>query len=319
MGDGKTILHECIEKDTNKKKTVSFFQITIEYKYNQNVSHSMPEQHSFKMARKDIAIICRTKDIEPGSYRRQAARDIVRRMQVELVKEFEQKIAQHDQIELHKLALDHLAELSHENKIMRHRYSGLSDLEEDIIVEFQKETVKSREKTKRNIRTLHYMIESNLFVGRGPKTKAVDKLAYDYLFAFADWLVVLQDNSDLAHFGFEGIGFEVTDQYNINTVIDDYQIEKIGQINKRRYEFTDYTIKYDETDSQYILKAGEAFEKDLGFSLPLFFDVLRCLQWHFLEEGTFTYIATNVVFTYIATNVVIVKKDEIIAKQRLFV
>jgi len=69
MGDGNTILHECIEKDTNKKKTVSFFQIAIDYKYNQNVSHSMPEQHSFKMARKDIAIICRTKDIASGSYR----------------------------------------------------------------------------------------------------------------------------------------------------------------------------------------------------------------------------------------------------------
>jgi len=191
-------------------------------------------------------------------------------MQVELVKEFEQKIAQYNQIELHKLALDHLSELAHENEIMRHRYSGLSDLEEDIIVGFQKETVKSREKTKRNIRTLQYMIESNLFVERGSKTKAVDKLAYDYLLAFADWLVVLQDNSDLAHFGFEGVGFEVTDQYNINTVIDDHQIEKIDQINKRRYEFPDYNIKYDETDSQYILKAGEAFEKIWGFSCRCF-------------------------------------------------
>ena len=193
------------------------------------------------------------------------------------------------------MTLDHLAYLSHENEILRRRYSSFADLEDDIIAEFQKKTIDIREKTKRNIRTVQYLIESNLFVERKSKEKYLEKLDYDYLLAFADWLVVLQDNSDMVHHGFDWVGFEVTSEYNINTIMTDKAEKIIDEVKRRRYDSPDYSIKGDEIDEQYIVKAAEAFEKDMGFSLSLFFDVLRYLRWNYSEESSFTNLAGNVV------------------------
>lgn len=295
MGQNKALLFEQIDKDNSRKKTVDIFELLIEYRFDRNVSFSMPSEGSFRSARKEIAKICRDSNIDPGNYEQQAARDIVRKMQVELIKEFESRIAEFNKVALHQMALNHLAFLTFEREISRDRFSNQINIEDDLAVEFRKTAMDMREKAKRNIRSVLYLIESNLFVERKHNQVNPQRLDYDFLLAFADWLVVLQDDSDMAHFGSDWIGFEVTSQFNVNTILNDQAEAKVNEIINRRYNYPDYSRKGDTTDQQYVARVAEAFEKDLGFSLSLFYDILRYLKWHFADNTSFTQVSENIV------------------------
>ncbi|MBT2639847.1 hypothetical protein [Bacillus sp. ISL-39] len=304
LSSKKELLYKAIRTDNSRKKTIDIFAATIDYYYNPNVFYSMPKEKAFKLVRKNIAVICKESGIEPGTYEKQEAKNIVRRMQVALVQSFEEKIKGFSQDELHKEALAHYSYLLHERQVSQMRYSNFTNLDQDLLDEFREKTIETREAAKKNIRSVQYLIESNFAVNRENVEKDVDKEDYEYLLAYADWLVVLQDNSDVAHFEMDSAVIEISSLYNVNTILSEEVQVQSNELVKRKYNSPDYPIKGDMTDKEFLLKVSDAFQEDMGFSLALFFDVLTYLKF----DIAFTGIEDNV-----ANNVISVKKEDILA------
>ncbi len=103
--DQYKMLSVIVNEDGNKKKTVSVNECKQYYYFSPFSVKEEITESSLKRAKKEIASICLADGILPGEYHGKQATDIIRKIQIDLVKHFEGKIASYDKMKLHYLAL----------------------------------------------------------------------------------------------------------------------------------------------------------------------------------------------------------------------
>ena len=287
-------LEAIINKDSSLKKEVGVFTIEQEYYYSEMTPSIQMETQNFVKARKEIAKVCYAAGAEPGEYSGKAVTQVIRKMQTAIVKVFENQISQYNKVNLHKKALNYYATQLHEIIINLKRYSSFTDLDTVVQHELKEKTRNIREEYKRNLRTAQYLLESNLAIHHLDYISDCKNDEFENLLAFADWLVVLQDNADTCYFKDFDITINIDSEYKIDTILSEFNKLQYDQILKRKYNHEDYMIKNNETDKEYLIQCASAFLEDTGVELGTLISLLEYLQLEAAEKPFVKEVYPNV-------------------------
>lgn len=284
-----------LHKDVEKKKTVSVSEFEQRYVYSPFSIQERIENSSLILARKQIAVICKEKGILPGEYHGKDVTCVIRKIQLDLVRYYEEMIARFDQLELHCRTLDYYAYQVNEVYIQKQRYFSLSDLDDEIREEFCQNVIKNRENNRRNKLTVEYLLETNLYVKHDDAAVSISDKEFNYLLAFSDWLCTLQEISDICYFRSDDSFITVNEQYIIDTHKENDEIKmKYNQGIARKYSVMDYGPKFDEEDNKYINRIKEAFFSDTGICFELLLSLLEYMSLDMIFELKPKEIHTNV-------------------------
>lgn len=282
-------LIEHLDTTNLEKKEVDIVQIEIDYIYNHSNKYFNVDTKSFLLAKKDIAKICLNNNIQPGEYYGKDANKIVRSMQKDLISFFENEVAKYNQIDLHYKLLELYSSSTHTINIHRKRYDSITNVTEEVLNEVQNKIIEERENERRNVRTILYLIETNLFLKRDSEKK-IDNEKLNKLLALSHWLIILNDSADICHFTDNEAHVEIDYEYVVDNIID--KIED-GDYSKRVYSKNDYTIANDAEDNKYLEKVLETFKDETEIDLKDLFEICDYFQIHFLDY-TNTQISPNV-------------------------
>ena len=288
------LFQEKLLEDSSLKKTVGVFQIEQPYYFSDRAIDTNISEVSLTKVRKEIAKICLESGAVPGEYKGKDATNIIRTMQASLVSSFEHKISQFDKMDLHYQALNYYAIQQHGIFLNAKRYNAFTDLDENIQLEFEEKTRSIREEYRRNTGTIKYLLESNLFVKHVDTPTMCSKEEFNYLLAFADWLVVLQDDADMCHFNDPNFTISVDVDYKVTPILSDEIQMQYGNLLLRKYNTTDYHIKSDTIDESFLNQSAEAFKKDTGVDLGLVLSLAEYMQLGITQDGVAKEIHPNV-------------------------
>lgn len=272
-------LNDELEDTNQEKKEVDVVKLEIEYIYNDSKRYFNVSTKDFLLAKKEIAKICLKNNIKPGEYYGKEANKIVRSMQKDLISFYEEEIIKYNQLDLHYKLLELYSESTHIANIHRKRYNSFTNVTADVLNDVQNRIITEREQEKRNIRTILYFIETNLFLERLSSKKITDE-ELNRLLAFSDWLVVLNDNADICYFTDTEAHIKIDYEYVVDNIID-YAIDE--DYEKRVYSKNDYTIANDDEDKKYMNQVMDKFKSEAGISLLGLFEFCYYLQIHFSE------------------------------------
>jgi hypothetical protein len=288
-------LEATVNKDSLLKKEVGVFTVEQDYYYSDMAPNIQMEAQNFVKVRKEIAKVCFAAGAEPGEYRGKAATQVIRKMQTAIVKVFEDHISQYDKENLHKKALNYYTTQLHGIIINLKRYSSFRDLEPFVQQEFEEKTRSIREEYRRNLRTAQYLLESNLVIQhQDNKISDCRKDEFENLLAFADWLVVLQDNADTCYFTDFDLSIKIDSEYKVDTILSEFSELQYEQMLLRKYKQKDYMTKNDETDKEYLIQCASAFLADTGVELGTLISLLEYLQLEFVEKPFVEKVYPNV-------------------------
>lgn len=287
-------LQNQLNIDNSLKKTVSAFTIEREYYYSDKAIDTDISEISFTKARKEIAQICKQSGIIPGEYKKKHATKMIRAMQCSLVKRFEEIISQYDKFDLHKKTLNYLAIQQNGAYVNFKRYSAFQDMDEQVLEDFEYNTREIREKYRRNEDTAIYLLESNLWVKHKEDAIICSEEDFNFLLAYSDWLVVLQEDSDLCHHEDDTYNIVVDNEYKVDTVMNIDANVNMGEILSRKYNSTDYHINDTEVDTEFIKKVAQAFKEDTDIDLGIFLALMEYMELAVVAEGIATEIYPNV-------------------------
>lgn len=272
-------LIEHLDTTNLEKKEVDIVQIEINYIYNHSNKYFNVDTKSFLLAKKDIAKICLNNNIQPGEYYGKDANKIVRSMQKDLISFFENEVTKYNQVDLHYKLLELYSSSTHIINIHRKRYDSITDVTEEVLNEVQNKIIEERENERRNVRTILYLIETNLFLKRD-SAKKIDNEKLNKLLALSHWLIILNDSADICHFTDNETHIEIDYEYVVDNIID--KIEEIDY-SKRVYSKNDYTIANDAEDNKYLEKVLETFKDETEIDLKDLFEICNYFQIHFLD------------------------------------
>lgn len=287
-------LESKLLEDSELKKTVGVFCVEQHYYFSDNKVNTNISPISFAKAKKEIAKICFDAGIEPGMFHGKNATRTIRKMQVSAVKEFENHIAKFDMYDLHNKALNYYSIQQHEININLKRYSSFADLDECTLEEFKYNTRKERENFRRNAETAKYLLESNLVISHVENAEKCSYADFEYLLAFSDWLVVLQDAADTCHHTDFDLSISVDTEYKIDTVLSDSSHQKYDKLLERKYSTEDYRIKDDNIDKSFLQKAKNAFKRDVGIDFELIIALIEYMQLAIIQDNIAVEIYPNV-------------------------
>ena len=289
-----TELEAVVNADSSLKKEVGVFTFEQDY-YNSSMASSIQmEAHHFVKARKDIAKVCLASGVVPGEYNGKKATQVIRKMQTAIVGVFENQISQYNREKLHKKTLNYYATQLHGIIINLKRYSSFADLDPVVQQEFKEKTRKIREEYRRNLRTAQYLLESNLAIRHQEQMSDCKKDEFANLLAFADWLVVLQDNADTCYFTDYDLSINIDSEYKVDTVLSGFSELQYEQILLRKYRQKDYTIKDDEKDKEFLMQCTSAFLLDTGVEIGTLVSLLQYLQLEVVEKSFVEEVYPNV-------------------------
>ena len=288
------LLQKKLLEDSLLKKTVGVFQIEQSYYFSDRAIDTDISEVSLTKVRKDIAKICLESGAVTGEYKGQAATNVIRTMQTSLVSFFEQKISQFDKMNLHYQALNYYAIQQNGIFLNAKRYNAFTDLDESVQREFEEKTRSTREEYRRNAGTITYLLESNLFVKHADTPQKCSKEDFNYLLAFADWLVVLQDDADMCHFNDPNFTISVDTDYKVTPILSDKIQMQYGNLLLRKYNTTDYHIKSDAIDESFLKQSAEAFKKDTDVNLSLVLSLAEYMQLGIVQDGVAQEIYPNI-------------------------
>jgi len=283
-----------LKEDSALKKTVGVSLIEQQYYFSNMAIDTNISAVDFTKARKEIAQMCHASGIEPGEYRGKAATEVVRKMQAAIVCAFENHLSDIDMLDLHKQALNYYAFQQNGIVLNMKRYHAFTDLDKAIQMEFEKQTRQIRERYRSSVETAKYLLESNLFVKHKDGAKKCTKSNFSFLLAFADWLVVLQNNSDTSRHTEFDITISVDTDYRVDTILSDESLERAAEMVLRKYNTTDYQIKTDSDDKAFFERAINAFQEDTGIDLKLMLSLADYLQLGVIENQIAEEIYPNV-------------------------
>lgn len=280
-------LTTLLKEDSKKKKSVDVLALEIPFYISEHNKHFQLEDEALHLVRKRIAQICSKSDIPTGKYLRKDATRIIRSMQEKLVQDFEGDVAKFDLMDLHEKSLSLYATSAIETFIHSKRFSGFSDIDENILGQVKGKTIEYREDSKRKQRYLIYLIESNLSIKREADAVCTQK-KLDYFIAYANWLQVLQENADYCYYNNTDVFVEITSEYIVNIEASSDEEKRNDLLTRRIYNNRDYKIKNDLIDDEFFEKAKLAFQNDVGFDFSIFCSLLHYLSREFtaMEEGS---------------------------------
>lgn len=289
------MISAIVLEDENKKKTVSVNEINQYYHFSPLSVNEKITESSFIRVKKEIASACMANNISPGEYHGKQATQVIRTIQNDLVKHFEEKIASYDKMKMHYIALQYYSHELNEIYIQKERYFSLRDLDEEIQQEFLKKTMKYREENRRNKYTAEYLIETNLYVTHSELPLQITENDFNYLLAFADWLCTLQELSDICFHRSDDSFITIDEQFVIETHRESNEIEeKYKQSIERKYAISEYGLRFDKGDKRYVEKIKEAFATDTGINYELLLSLLEYMSFDFFMETESKEISTNV-------------------------
>lgn len=262
------LINKKLDKDKKEKKMFSTTKSYIEYYFSDKNIKGWPETSVYVDVRKQIAKVCKKSGIKQGIYTKEETKNIIRTIQPEMVRLFEEKIKQFDKKNLHEILLSYLAFYTQEKRTMLAKYKISRDenLSEESRVNTEKITTEKREEIKGKIRELMYLIESNLCCEHDQTVKSITKEEIEFLIAFSTWLVSLQDVSDMAHWGLSDCKIQITNEYTLDTIVPDTMDEETSKKRLRLYKSNNYIPKV-ENSNEYQLRLIDAFYKDTGYEL----------------------------------------------------
>lgn len=287
-------LESTVNKDSSLKKEVGVFTVEQDYYYSDMAPSFQMESLNFVKARKEIAKVCFAAGVTPGEYRGKSATRVIRKMQTAIVGVFEEQISRYNKEDLHKKALNYYSTQLHGIIINLKRYSSFKDLDPIVQQEFEEKTRNIREEYRRNLRTAQYLLESNLAIQHRDIISDCKKDEFENLLAFADWLVVLQDNADTCYFTDLDILIEVDSEYKVDTIFSEFSELQYEEMLLRKYEQEHYTIKQDETDKEFLIQCAGAFLDDTGVDLGILISLLEYLQLEVVDKSFVEEIYPNV-------------------------
>lgn len=288
------ILSRQLDDDSTLKKTVGVFHIEQNYYFSDMSLDTEISPISFSKARKEIAKVCLDSGVQPGEYRGRAATDVIRKMQTSIVAVFEKLISTFQQDDLHKRILSYLSVQQNGTIVNIKRYTTFAGLDEEVQQEFERETRSIREDYRRNTGTALYLLESNLAVSHIDNAAKCSKSDFEYLLAFADWLVVLQDAADTCfHIEFD-LSVSVDSEYKVDTIISEQASATFEELLLRKYSSKDYRIKNDQADIEFFQQAIKAFKQDTTLDLGLLVSLADYMQLGIIQDGIANEIYPNV-------------------------
>ncbi|WP_239615470.1 YecA family protein [Cohnella mopanensis] len=277
-------LESAVNTDSSLKKEVGVFTIKQDYYYSDRAPNFQMESLNFVKARKEIAKVCFSAGVEPGEYRGKSATRGIRKMQTAIVGVFEEHISRYSKEDLHKKALNYYSTQLHGIIINLKRYSSFNDLDPIVQQEFEEKTRNIREEYRRNLRTAQYLLESNLGIQHRDTTTNCKIDEFENLLAFADWLVVLQDNADISHYSETDLLIEIDQEYKVETIISENSELLQEDMLLRKYKHEHYTIKQDDTDKDFLIQSASAFFDDTGIELGILISLLEYLQLEVVDK-----------------------------------
>ena len=263
------MLVEQLNADSCKKKTSDVFEIARSYYYSDYSLDTTVSPSCYVAVRKIIAQTCLKAGLAPGDYKGKDATKTVRAMQLSLVKVFENKLSVYDSHELHIKALNYYAVQINGVVMNQERYHSFKNLDDSTLQKFESDTRRIREELKRNAETAEYLIESNLAIVHQDQTQPLSEKEFEFLLAFADWLVTLQEAADYCFHTDLGLSISVDSEYKVD-VDNSEEMQAINlETIQRKYNAEEYIPQHDQSDIQYAEDASAAFQKDTGTNLPM--------------------------------------------------
>jgi hypothetical protein len=287
-------LEVAVNNNSSLKKEVGVFTIEQDYYYSDMAPSIQMEARHFVKARKEIAKVCFAAGAKPGEYSGKAATKVIRKIQTAIVRVFEDQISQYNKENLHKKTLNYYATQFHEIIINLKRYSSFTNLDSVVQQEFEEKTRKIREEYRRKLRTAQYLLESNLAIEHLGYISDCKKDEFENLLAFADWLIVLQDNADTCYFTDFDSSINIDSEYKIDTVLSEFSELQYEQMLLRKYKQEDYMIKNNEIDKEYLIQCTSAFLEDTGVELSILISLLEYLQLECVEKTFVEEVYPNV-------------------------
>lgn len=271
-------------------KRVGVLSKEIYYKWNPYYKTYTPEMYHFHRVRKNIAILCKSNNISPGIYKGRSATKIIRSIQKKLIEDFESEILKFVGLNLHCKLLDYYSVLQHSIYIDRERYGSYQNLDLEKEEEVRNKIINHREKAKQEVRSILYLIETNLFLNK-ESNKKVKNDDFLYLISYADWLITLNDTADICFFTGDEACIEVTEDFVVNTIA--FKTEEENKELLERIYNTDGLIRDSEIDKFHLKKIKESFEEDTDLNFDLFLTFLSYLSKEF-DENKMSKIGDNI-------------------------
>lgn len=272
-------LEKYMEKVKLEKKEVSAVSFTIEYTWKrEQESLFRVEDDAYIAVKKHIAEVCYRAGIKPGIYYGKEATQVVRSIQKELVEDFEKEVKKLDYLKLYERSLADYATLVHEIMVHRQRYNSFEDIKDEVRTEISKNIIEQREEAKHNLRTVSYLLETTLYNScRGQDT--ICNEIYQYLLAYANWLVVLGDNADICYFTEDEVYVEVSGEYIIDVESKRKTDNPFGTgLARRMYDNPGHFERDNDADTMYFEKVKKAFEVDTDVPLEVFLSLILYLE-----------------------------------------
>ncbi|WP_019637341.1 YecA family protein [Paenibacillus fonticola] len=281
-----TMLKRKLESEMDLPKEVGVLSIELDYYWSdKSIGLNVPDK-AFQDSRKIIAEICLSKGINQGVYEGKEATKIIRTMQAELISFFEEKVRMFEQNDLHQKLLSLYANSVHDINIHKKRYNSFQDVEREVQEEVREKIIKMREEERHHLRVIQYLLETNLSIVRDDNNPVshCNSSDIDFLLAFSNWLVVLQDNADICYNSERSHKIEVDSEYLVNVL----EVESISEferiVGKRVYENNDYSIRGDEEDTSFLQQVIDKFKVDTKVDFKNLMSLIEYLQLSFMEK-----------------------------------
>ena len=283
----------CLNNEIGFKKEVDVFSMSIDYYWSDKSIPYNVHDKAYLSVRKEIAKLCHKVVIEPGIYTGKEATNVIRTMQGGLIKMFEDNVSKFNRADLHYQVLSIYSNSIHTVNIHKKRYGAFHNVEEEIIEEIHEKIENMREEEKHHIRSLQYIIETNLNLNRDISKKCFNE-EMEFLMAFANWLVVLQDNADLCYNSEKESHIEINSEFILDVIAEDEVGLQKENLVKRIYNNQDYTIKGDEEDQVFIEAAIYSYKEDTDIDFKNMLSLIEYLQLSFMDTE-YLEVASNVI------------------------
>lgn len=272
-------LGKHMESIKSEKKEVSAISFSVDYTWKQEQeSIFRVEDSAYIAVRKHIAEVCYNAGISSGSYYGKHANAVVRTIQKELIEDFEKEVRKYDYLKLFERCLADYSTLLHEIMIHRKRYNSFGDMKDEVRAKVSQDIIKQREEAKHDLRTVSYLLETTLFNSRrGHVILSAEN--YQYLLAYANWLVVLSDNADMCYFTDDEVYIKVSGEYIIDVESNRESDQTLGEeLAKRMYDNPGRFERDRSADEKFFEKIKQAFARDTGVPLEVFLKLMFYLE-----------------------------------------
>ncbi|MBU1862852.1 MAG: hypothetical protein KKH94_04205 [Candidatus Omnitrophica bacterium] len=231
----------------------------------------VPDQHAFKAARKRVAEIVRSLNIEPGDYQLEEAKRIINLIRDKFIEEIDSYVTKYNFAENIKTLIQNIESLTHNAQ------SKLALIEKTVVHEVDYDRVEKFNEVHTEFLARHrdyrYVIEK--FVQHsGAEGQDLIPLDIQYLLAFSNELGHLYNTSNVIHYGLYPIGLNISNSYIFNAIEEenlDAKSEIYGKAFSADQIFDnneeDRTLDSEEERKSYQQRIDEVFKEEKGFTI----------------------------------------------------